>query len=375
MRGSWQLVPFGDAVTDESGGNVKTLQSDYLPAGRFAVVDQGKALVAGFVNDESFLCGAELPVIVFGDHTRCFKYVDFPFCMGADGVKVLRPRAGIDPKFLYFYLRQLRLPDGGYDRHFKYLKRSAIPLPPLPEQQRIADVLDRVEALRAKRRAALAQLDGLTQAIFLEMFGGAAARMGDWPMMKLQDCLASPLRNGLSPSTAGRFSSKVLTLSAITGPAFDSTAWKACSFQTALPVSSLVDATDFLICRGNGSVRLVGKGQYPSCSMEGVAFPDTMIAARISPFLLDRAFFQHVWNSGGVRRQLEASARTTNGTFKINQTAVECVTLEVPPLPLQQDFARRVAAVEKLKAAHRASLGELDALFASLQHRAFRGEL
>ena len=83
-------------------------------------MDQGKELVAGYTNDESRLCRAQLPVIVFGDHTRCFKYVDFPFCMGADGVKVLRPKIDADVKYLYHYLRQLRLTAGGYDRHFKY---------------------------------------------------------------------------------------------------------------------------------------------------------------------------------------------------------------------------------------------------------------
>lgn len=130
----WRHEPFDSVIADESGGNLKTPQSEFLPSGRYAIVDQGKALVAGYTGDESRLCRAQLPVIVFGDHTRCFKYVDFPFCMGADGVKVLRPKVDADVKYLYHYLRQLRLTEGGYDRHFKYLKRSSIVLPPLAEQ-------------------------------------------------------------------------------------------------------------------------------------------------------------------------------------------------------------------------------------------------
>src|SRR5713101_6631005 len=108
MKAGWRKFLFTDAVADESGGNEKTPQSEFLPEGRFAVVDQGKELIAGYVNDESRLCNAVLPVVVFGDHTRCFKFVDFPFCMGADGVKVLRPKVNAEVKYLYHYLRQLR---------------------------------------------------------------------------------------------------------------------------------------------------------------------------------------------------------------------------------------------------------------------------
>jgi type I restriction enzyme S subunit len=76
-----------------------------------------------------------------------------------------------------------------------------------------------------------------------------------------------------------------------------------------------------------------------------------------------------------VRTQVETLARTTNGTFKVNQTMLEGIKFIAPPIELQRKFARRVGAVEKMKKAQRASLAELDALFASLQHRAFRGEL
>lgn len=181
MKAEWVKLPFVDAILDESGGNVKTPQSQFLTSGRFAVVDQGKNMVSGYVNTESSLCKASLPVIVFGDHTRCFKFVDFPFCMGADGVKVLRPKVDADVKYLFYYLRQISLPDGGYDRHFKYLKRSDVLLPPLEEQKRIAEILDQAEELRRKRKGAIAQLDTLTQSIFLEMFGDPSSKNQRYP--------------------------------------------------------------------------------------------------------------------------------------------------------------------------------------------------
>lgn len=121
MSAPWPTLPFDEAVEDASGGNIKTKQNDYAEVGEFPIVDQGKALIAGYTDDEAALCKVPLPVVIFGDHTRCLKFVDFPFGMGADGVKVLKPKAGLDAKFLYHYLRQIKLPDGGYDRHFKYL--------------------------------------------------------------------------------------------------------------------------------------------------------------------------------------------------------------------------------------------------------------
>ena len=247
--------------------------------------------------------------------------------------------------------------------------------PPLPEQQRIADILDRADALRAKRRAALALLDTLPQAIFVEMFGDPRINPMGWPQVTLMAVLSMPLRNGLSPSHAGEVVAKVLTLSAVTGQGFDRSAWKTSTFRSRPPSDQAVDTDDFLICRGNGNVELVGRGFFPTECMPDVTFPDTMIAARIRTDRLDRQFLQYVWNSGAVRRQIEAAARTTNGTFKVNQSILEEVKFIAPPLETQLDFAQRAVAVDKLKAAHRASLAEMDALFASLQHRAFRGEL
>ncbi|MCC5617828.1 hypothetical protein LC605_22600 [Nostoc sp. CHAB 5836] len=324
MKAGWIKLSFVDAIADESGGNIKTPQSEFLPYGRFAVVDQGKNLISGHIDNESHLCKASLPVI---------------------------------------------------DRHFKYLKRSDVLLPPPEEQKRITEILDCAEELRSKRREAIAQLNTLNQAIFLEMFGDPVTNPKGWWLLYFNDLLSMPLRNGLSPSTTGKVTSKVLTLSAITGNAFDENAWKTSTFQSVPPINQRVDQSDFLICRGNGNIQLVGKGYFPTQQMPEVTFPDTMIAARILPEVIERQFLQHIWNSSAVRRQLETLARTTNGTFKVNQTMLEGVLFVVPPLSLQSEFAHRAEAVEKLKAAHCASLSELDALFASLQHRAFRGEL
>lgn len=136
-----------------------------------------------------------------------------------------------------------------------------------------------------------------------------------------------------------------------------------------------MSSKDFLICRGNGNIKLVGRGQFPTCSMPKVTFPDTMIAARVSDQLIEPSFLQHVWNSIGVRQQIESLARTTNGTFKVNQTMLEWIMFISPPMPLQRQFTYSATAIEETKKKEYESLAGLHALFEVLQHRAFRGEL
>ena len=124
----------------------KILARDYQPSGTYPIVDQGQSLIAGWTDDDTGLISTNLPVVVFGDHTRIFKYVDFPFVRGADGTQLLKPRTGIDPLFFYYACRAIDLPSRGYNRHFTILKEKEIPTPYLKEQQDIAQVLKRIDS-------------------------------------------------------------------------------------------------------------------------------------------------------------------------------------------------------------------------------------
>lgn len=255
------------------------------------------------------------------------------------------------------------------------LLQFRVPLPSLPEQRRIAAILDKADELRAKRRTALAQLDTLTRSIFHDMFGDPVANVRGWARRRFRDLISAPLRNGLSPSAQGTVPAKVLTLSAITGRSFDPSAWKTSTFLTVPPIDQSVRRDDFLICRGNGNLNMVGRGQLVPTSLPDTTFPDTMIAARASTEVVHPAYLQHIWNSGVVRMQIESLARTTNGTFKVNQDILQNIELPLPPRTLQATFGERIAELSRLRAGQNAAKGFLDTLFNSLQHRAFRGEL
>ncbi len=144
---NWCWVKFSVTYDNVSSSKNKIKQKDYQNEGKFAIVDQGENLIGGYSNNEGIVYDGELPVIIFGDHTRRIKYVDFPFIQGADGVKVLQPKNYIVPRYYFFCLQSMQIPHMGYRRHFPILNKMGFPIAPIDEQSRI---VARIEALFAK---------------------------------------------------------------------------------------------------------------------------------------------------------------------------------------------------------------------------------
>lgn len=151
----WPFLEIPAAIEKTTIGRVnQILSAEIKPTGRFPVVDQGQAFIAGYSNEEERVIREVLPLVIFGDHTRCLKYVDFPFILGADGTKVLKPRTDLfDAKFFYFALLSLDIPNRGYNRHFTILKERMVPRPEKDEQRKIASVLGLLQkALKQQKR-------------------------------------------------------------------------------------------------------------------------------------------------------------------------------------------------------------------------------
>src|SRR5260221_9006418 len=167
----WTKGKIGDCLVPVSLGALSKLQTkDYKPAGRYPIIDQSQSFIAGWTDDDSGLISNHLPVVVFGDHTRTLKFVDFPFVRGADGTQVLKPRAGIDALFFYYACRAIDLPGRGYNRHFSILKEKAIPIPPRAEQTDIGAVMRRVEDRLSAQTDLLRNVEGLKRAAMREFF-------------------------------------------------------------------------------------------------------------------------------------------------------------------------------------------------------------
>jgi len=100
---SWRYIEFPETIRRTTVGREnQILSADIQATGRFPVVDQGQAFISGYSDAVERVIGDDLPLVIFGDHTRCLKYVDFPFILGADGTKVLKPEEDLfDAKFFY----------------------------------------------------------------------------------------------------------------------------------------------------------------------------------------------------------------------------------------------------------------------------------
>lgn len=154
---TWVQVEFEAAFVPISVNKRKVPAKTYLPAGALPIVDQGQAFIGGYTNDLSLVIDPGDGVIVFGDHTRTFKRVDFPFAAGADGIKVLHPVL-TDSRYAYYACLSLQFPNKGYSRHYSYLNRSTFPIAPVSERERIVSKIDELfseieEGERALERA------------------------------------------------------------------------------------------------------------------------------------------------------------------------------------------------------------------------------
>ncbi|WP_369743066.1 restriction endonuclease subunit S [Pseudidiomarina sp. PP-1MA] len=168
FSGEWKFVVFSDAFKIANQKSTQVKSSDYLSFGDVPIVDQGQKLIAGFCNNSEHY--KDIPVIIFGDHTRCIKWVDFAFCPGADGTQILVSRSTLDIKFGYFLLSHVDIPNLGYSRHMRVLKELEFKIPSdLREQHSIAAVLtlaeneikkyeQKLDALKQEKKALMQQL-------------------------------------------------------------------------------------------------------------------------------------------------------------------------------------------------------------------------
>lgn len=131
----------------------KIPRSSFLTDGKLPIISQESDFINGYWDNEADAIHVESPVVVFGDHTQVLKLIDFDFVVGADGVKILKPKEFLDAAFLRYFLEANPIPSLGYARHFRHISGISVPLPPPDEQKRIVTVLDQAFAALDRARA------------------------------------------------------------------------------------------------------------------------------------------------------------------------------------------------------------------------------
>ncbi len=303
---------------------------------------------------------------------------DKEYCIGR-GLAAIRGRRSVDTRFLLHALTRgyADFQSRGVGSTFINLSQTdlaefELPMLETGEQRRIAKILDKADALLAKRRAALFQLDTLRRSIFLEMFGDPATNPKRWPVRRIGDLLESA-SYGTSAKAGAVGEFPVLRMNNITRSGeMDFTDLKYIDLEKDNRDRWLVRPGDVLFNRTN-STDLVGKTALFRKATPMV-YAGYLIRMRVNKDN-EPEYVATFLNTDYAKRVLRAMCKSIIGMANINATELQSIAVQEPAVSVQREFASRVGAVEGFKMTQRESLAELDALFASLQHRAFRGEL
>ena len=157
---------FGKKCYDDTSSATKVPAGDYQNKGRYAIYDQSQDCdIAGYTDSIEGVCN-NYPAVLFGDHSRVIKYINQPFYIGADGVKIIRPKEDdLLPEFLYYDLLYHNIPNTGYNRHFKYVKMFKLTEVSLDEQKEFLKIAHQADKSKFELRKSIDAIDAVIKSL------------------------------------------------------------------------------------------------------------------------------------------------------------------------------------------------------------------
>lgn len=355
----WQTCAVPDSFVKNKVGRKNQIPAkEIVEVGRFPVIDQGQKFVAGYCDDESKIIDFDLPLIIFGDHTRCFKYVDFPFALGADGTKVLLPNKKLyDPRFYYFALLALKIPSRGYNRHFTILSERSLPLPPLPEQKKIAHILSTVQrAIEAQERIIQTTTElkkALMHKLFTEGLRNEPQKQTEigrvpesWEMVELETTgdvvygIQAAVANNLAAVGTPILTNKNITLDG----GFDLEKLNYFELTTKRHTATILQKGDLLFNWRSGSKYHVGKTAYFDLDGEWV---HSSFILRIRPAQKINGRYLFYYFNYLREAEFFVKLQTYAINAKFNASAVNALPTAVPSRAEQDEIATVLDSVQK----------------------------
>ncbi|KOC88097.1 hypothetical protein NG42_17570 [Winslowiella iniecta] len=367
--------------------NVKT--KDCKSEGLYPVIDQGQQFICGYIDDESKVIKISSPLCVFGDHTRVIKWVTQDFVPGADGTKILEAEKFIFPKYGYYALRFIDIPDKGYSRHFKYLKELEIPISSLAEQKIIADKLDdllaRVESIKTRLENIPEILKKFRQSVLSAAVSGKLTE--EWrnsdsfgENIFLGDLISSGPQNGLyKPSSFYGRGTKIIRIDSFyDGEIIDWEKIKKVELSKGELDKWALRKNDVLINRVNSREYLGKCALVKSMPSECVFESNIMRLSLIEEKVIPEYIILYLCSEKGVS-ELRKNAKLAVNQASINQDDVKNCIILLPNIDEQKEIIRRVnicfSYSDKVSENVFIALSKVNVIAQSIIAKAFRGEL
>ncbi len=386
---SWTTESVADCLVPVSvAGKPKVQSRDYKPTGRFPVIDQGQEQIAGWTDDERAVVESPLPLVVFGDHTRTFKFLDAPFARGADGTQLLRAKPGIDPLFFFYACRAIDLPPRGYNRHFTVLKEKELSYPTGDEEQKaIAAVLRRVESALAQQSVLLETLQELKRAAMARLFTrgvrGEAQKETEiglvpesWEVVEFQSA-SEWLQYGTSiHCSVEKRRYPVLRIPNVEPGRVNPADLKYCDLTDDQAAKYVLRNGDLLFIRTNGVLERLGSCAIYQGEPAEALFASYLIRARLKPGFEPRYVTYFYASDMGTSLVAGRATPAADGKYNLNTGTIGSLPLPLPPtLAEQREVVAILDALDRKIALHRQKRAVLKELFQSLLHKLMNGEV
>lgn len=373
LPAGWEIKLFGQCIKKVKYTEKQPTKS-FLPEGKFPIVSQEKELISGYSNNQNAVFSVKNPVVIFGDHTKVVKYIDFDFVIGADGVKILQPIEDINAKYFYYYLSHLHLRDLGYARHYKLLKECIVIYPPLPEQKRIVEKLDKIFAAIDKAKEQTTQNLKNAQEVFESSLDAVLTKeAAKWPEKKLNDVCV--VERGSSPRPIKYFITTApdgvnwIKIGDCSGKYVTSTSQKIT--PEGAKKSRYVRRGDFIISNS------MSYGKPYIMDIDGYIH-DGWFVLRLNHSILVADFLYYILSSPFAKRQydiLAAGAIVQN----ISSDLIKKVKFNLPSISEQKRIVAQLDNLhnktQELEKVYTQKLVDLDELKQSVLQQAFSGKL
>jgi type I restriction enzyme S subunit len=388
----WKWVKLEEICEKLSLNKIKIQQKDYLREGKYPVVDQGQELIGGYYNNEKLIVPDEPPFIIFGDHTKVKKYITFKFIAGADGIKVLKAKKEINPKFFYYSLFRIKIEDKGYARHFQFLEKAEFPLPPLLEQHRIVakleELLSELEKGKEQLHAALDQLKVYRQAVLKYAFEGKLTNKNvkegelpkGWKWVKLKEIskIIGGVTKGKDYKGKKTIRMPYLRVANVQDGYLDLRLIKEIDILPEEISKYELKYGDVLYTEGGDKDKLgrgtIWKDEIPHCIHQNHIF-----RARPDDEIIQSKYLAYYSQSETAKKYFYKHGKQTTNLASINSTILSNLPVPVCTIreqeQIMQEIESRLSVADKLEETITASLQQSETLRQSILKKAFEGKL